>query len=75
MRFILRFASAAFALAPLSYITAQAAPKSPVAVSPSVAKNLAMDFRTIVTTSGMPDTGVIQGHAIGSSDKLRMDRR
>ncbi len=73
MRFILRIASAAFALAPLSYITAQAVTKSPVVVSPSAAKNLAMDFRTIVTTSGMPDTGVIQGHAIGSSDKLRMD--
>jgi hypothetical protein len=73
MRFILRIASAALALAPLSYITAQAVTKSPVVVSPSAAKNLAMDFRTIVTTSGMPDTGVIQGHAIGSSDKLRMD--
>jgi hypothetical protein len=73
MRFILRIASAAFALAPLSYITAQAVTKSPIVVSPSAAKNLAMDFRTIVTTSGMPDTGVIQGHAIGSSDKLRMD--
>ena len=69
MRFILRFASAAFALAPLSYISAQAAPN----VSPSAGKNLAMDFRTIVITQGMPDTGVIQGHAIGSSDKLRMD--
>ena len=65
MRFILRFASAAFALAPLSYITAQGVPKPPV-VSPSAAKNLAMDFRTVVTTQGMPDTGVIQGHAIGS---------
>lgn len=73
MRFILRFASAAFALAPLSYITAQAVTKPPVVVSPSAAKNLAMDFRTIVTTQGMPDTGVIQGHAIGSADKLRMD--
>jgi len=72
MRFILRIASAAFALAPLSYISAQAVTKSPV-VSPSAAKNLAMDFRTIVTTSGMPDTGIIQGHAIGSADKLRMD--
>ena len=73
MRFILRFASAAFALAPLSYITAQAVSKPPAVVSPSAAKNLAMDFRTIVTTRGMPDTSVIQGHAIGSSDKLRMD--
>jgi len=53
---------AAFALAPLSQINAQTA-----------GKNLAMDFRTTVTVSGQPDTGVIQGHAIGSADKLRMD--
>jgi hypothetical protein len=32
-----------------------------------------MDFRTTVTVSGMPDTGVIQGHAVGSTDKMRMD--
>jgi hypothetical protein len=73
MRFILRFVSAAFVLAPLSHITAQAVPNPAVVASPSAAKNLAMDFRTIVTTQGMPDTSVIQGHAIGSSDKLRMD--
>ena len=68
MRFILRFASAAFALAPLSYISAQAAPN----VSPSAGKNLAMDFR-ITVTQGQPDTSVIQGHAVGSADKMRMD--
>jgi hypothetical protein len=32
-----------------------------------------MDFRTMVTTSGVPDTGIIQGHAVGSADKMRMD--
>ncbi len=62
MRFALRTAvAAAFALAPLS-INAQTA-----------GKNLAIDFRTTVTVSGMPDTGVILGHAVGSGDKLRMD--
>ena len=62
MRCIQRIAGAALALAPLSYTSAQTA-----------GKNLAMDFRTTVTISGMPDTGVIQGHAIGSGDKMRMD--
>jgi hypothetical protein len=76
MRFATRFASAAFVLAPLSYISAQAtpaaAPKASLATT-AAGKNLAMDFRTIVTTKGMPDTGVIQGHAVGSADMLRMD--
>ncbi len=62
MRFALHTAvAAAFALAPLS-INAQTA-----------GKNLAIDFRTTVTVTGMPDTGVILGHAVGSGDKLRMD--
>ncbi len=39
----------------------------------SASKNLAIDFRTKVTVSGMADTGFIQGHAVGSGDKLRMD--
>ena len=79
MRFALRFASAAIVLAPLSYINAQtkpatvAAPQVSPAPSTAPGKNLAMDFRTTVTTQGMPDTGVIQGHAVGSADKLRMD--
>jgi hypothetical protein len=78
MKFALRFASAAvFVLAPLSCINVQASP-APVAApaassSPPSGKNLAMDFRTTVTVSGMPDTGVIQGHAVGSADKMRMD--
>jgi hypothetical protein len=69
----MRLASAAFVLAPLSYISAQATPKTSLAPASAAGKNLAMDFRTIVTTQGMPDTGVIQGHAVGSADKLRMD--
>ena len=75
MIFALRLASAAaFVLAPLSFINAQASTK-PVgapAISPA-GKNLAIDFRTTVTTQGQPDTGVIQGHAVGSADKMRMD--
>jgi hypothetical protein len=73
MRFVMRLASAAFVLAPLSNISAQATPKTSLAPATAAGKNLAMDFRTIVTTQGMPDTGVIQGHAVGSADMLRMD--
>jgi hypothetical protein len=62
MRWISPMAAAAVALAPMSY-----------AISQTAGKNLAMDFRTTVTVSGMPDTGVIQGHAVGSSDKMRLD--
>jgi hypothetical protein len=54
-------------VAPLSYTNAQAGPTA------ATGKNLAMDFRTTVVVQGMPDTGVIQGHAVGSADKLRMD--
>jgi hypothetical protein len=74
MIFALRLASAAaFVLAPLSCINAQASTK-PVA-APAVApsgKNLAMDFR-ITVTQGRPDTSIIQGHAVGSADQMRMD--
>lgn len=62
MSCISRLAAAALALAPLSYMNAQTA-----------GKNLSVDFRTTVTVAGQPDTGVIQGHAIGSADKIRMD--
>jgi hypothetical protein len=62
MRWTSRTACAALALAPLSYAGSQ-----------TPAKNLAMDFRTTVTISGLPDTGLIQGHAVGSGDKMRMD--
>jgi hypothetical protein len=75
MIFALRLASAAaFVLAPLSYISAQASTK-PVA-APAVAptgKNIALDFRTTVVIQGQPDTSFIQGHAVGSADKMRMD--
>jgi hypothetical protein len=77
MGLTLRLASAALVLAPLPYLNAQSSPPvGATAVTPattSAGKNLAMDFRTVVTTQGMADTGVIQGHAVGSADKLRMD--
>jgi hypothetical protein len=57
----------ALVVAPLSYVNAQAGPPA------AAGKNLAMDFRTTVIIEGMPDTGVIKGHAVGSADKLRMD--
>jgi hypothetical protein len=75
MRFALHFASAVtFVLAPLPYINAQT-PSAPAgsALATAPGKNLAMDFRTTVTVSGMADTSVIQGHAVGSTDKMRMD--
>jgi len=75
MIFALRLASAAaFVLAPLSYVNAQASTK-PV-TAPAIApagKNIAMDFRTTVVTQGQPDTSIISGHAVGSADKMRMD--
>lgn len=67
MRFASHLVGAAFVVAPLFYINAQAGPAA------AAGKNLAMDFRTTVIIQGMPDTGVIQGHAVGSADKLRMD--
>jgi hypothetical protein len=36
-------------------------------------KNLAEDFRVTMVVAGMPDTMVIMGHAVGSSDKMRID--
>jgi hypothetical protein len=67
MRLTSHLLSAALVVAPLSYTNAQAGPTA------ATGKNLAMDFRTTVVVQGMPDTGVIQGHAVGSADKLRMD--
>ena len=47
---------------------------APVAINAQSAnQNLAVDFRTTVTVSGTPDTGVIVGHAVGNADKVRMD--
>ena len=45
---------------------------APIAVS-AQNQNLAIDFRTTITTSDGPDTGVIVGHAVGGADKVRMD--
>ncbi len=55
-------AGALFALAPLSQINAQ-----------NAGKTLAMDFRATVSVQGQPDTSVIIGHAVGNSDKMRLD--
>ena len=63
MRFALRLAgAAALVLTPLSYAHAQ-----------TVGKTLAMDFRTIISVQGSPDTGVIVGHAVGTAEKMRID--
>ena len=63
MTYISRALSVAFiTLAPVATI----APQAP-------AKTLAMDFRTTVIVQGQADTGVILGHAVGSTDKVRMD--
>ena len=55
-------AGALVALAPLSQIGAQ-----------NAGKTLAMDFRTTIAIKGQPDTAIMSGHAIGSSDKTRLD--
>ena len=63
MRFALRLVSAsALVLAPISYAHAQDAGKS-----------LALDFRNTIVISGMPDTSVLTGHAVGTADKMRVD--
>jgi hypothetical protein len=63
MRFASRLAgAAALVLAPLSYAHAQ-----------NAGKTLAMDFRTIISVQGRPDTGVIVGHAVGTAEKMRID--
>lgn len=36
-------------------------------------KTLAIDFRTTIAVQGVPDTGLIVGHAVGSADKMRLD--
>ncbi|HXL86942.1 MAG TPA: hypothetical protein VN927_07010 [Gemmatimonadaceae bacterium] len=63
MRIASRLAvAAALVFAPLTYADAQGA-----------GKTLAMDFRMTNVVQGMPDTGVIVGHAVGTSDKMRLD--
>jgi hypothetical protein len=65
MRFASRLAGAsALALAPLTFVHAQDA-----------GKNLALDFRNTIVVSGMPDTSVLTGHAVGTADKMRVDVR
>jgi hypothetical protein len=56
------FACALVALAPLSTVVAQ-----------NTGKTLAMDFRTTISVQGTPDTTVMLGHAVGSTDKMRLD--
>jgi len=63
----MRFASAlvgaaALIFAPISYAHAQ-----------NAGKRLAIDFRTTISVQGTPDTGVITGHAVGTTDKMRLD--
>ncbi len=63
MRFASHLASAAaLVFAPLSYAHAQ-----------NAGKTLSMDFRMTNAVQGMPDTGVIVGHAVGTADKMRLD--
>jgi hypothetical protein len=65
MRFAFHMVSAsALVLAPFSYAHAQDA-----------GKNLALDFRNTIVVSGMPDTSVLTGHAVGTADKMRVDVR
>jgi len=65
MRFAFQLASAsALVLAPISYARAQDA-----------GKNLALDFRNTIVVTGMPDTSVLTGHAVGTAGKMRVDVR
>ncbi len=65
MRFDSRLVSAfALAVAPITYAHAQDA-----------GKNLALDFRNTIVVSGMPDTSVLTGHAVGTAGKMRVDVR
>lgn len=63
MKFNSRLVSAsALVLAPLSYGQAQDA-----------GKELALDFRNTIVMSGVPDTSVLTGHAIGTAARKRVD--
>ena len=63
MRFAFRVACAsALVLAPIPLCHAQNAGKS-----------LALDFRNSIIVTGMADTSVLTGHAVGTSDKMRVD--
>jgi hypothetical protein len=63
MRFVSRATVATMIVfAPLMHADAQ-----------NAAKTLAMDFRMTNSVQGTPDTGVVVGHAVGTSDKMRLD--
>jgi hypothetical protein len=53
---------ALLAIAPLSFTEAQAGGKS-----------LALDFRSVTSVAGVPDSGIITGHIVGSGSKARID--
>ena len=62
-RFTLRLASAvALVILPTAIAGAQVA-----------GKDLALDFRTSTFMEGMPDSGVLTGHIVGSGSKIRID--
>lgn len=50
-----------------------AIPMSLAAGQAGSGKNLAEDFRVTTSVVGMPDTMLIMGHVVGSSDKMRID--
>ncbi len=63
MKLFSRLVSAsALVLAPISYAQAQ-----------DVGKDLALDFRNTIVVSGMPDTSVLTGRAVGTAGKMRVD--
>ena len=65
MRFASRLVSAsalALAFAPITYAHAQ-----------NAGKDLALDFRNTIVVSGMVDTSILTGHAVGTADKMRVD--
>ena len=65
MKFTPRLVSAvALVLAPITYAHAQ-----------NAGQDLALDFRNTIVVSGMPDTSVLTGHAVGTAGKMRVDVR
>jgi hypothetical protein len=56
----------------LSAVVVVLAPFATISAQQS-GKTLAIDFRTTIAIQGVPDTGLIVGHAVGSADKMRLD--
>jgi hypothetical protein len=56
----------------LSTVVAVLVPFATISAQQS-GKTLAIDFRTTIAIQGVPDTGLIVGHAVGSADKMRLD--